>query len=116
MVRLFLGNLSYQATETAIAAALQGLGLALAGPVSLPKDRESGSHRGFGFVEVEGEAAAAIALADGVPICGRPIRVASATSRAPGPRRQRPEPTLAEEREKDVRETWREDRHRMGRR
>lgn len=48
-VRLFVGNLPYDATETALAEFLSAVGKPLS--VRLLTDRETGRPRGFGFVE-----------------------------------------------------------------
>jgi RNA recognition motif-containing protein len=86
-VRLFVGNLSYEATEAELR---QHFGTV--GPVSycyLPTDRETGRPRGFAFVEFADDALAheAINRLNNQPFRGRPLAVKEAQpreSRGPG--------------------------------
>ncbi|MFN8658882.1 MAG: RNA-binding protein [Candidatus Obscuribacterales bacterium] len=77
--KLFVGNLSYNVTEDE----LQQLFSQHGGVVSavLPKDRDTGRLRGFGFVEMETQAAAeaAIKSLDGRDFSGRPLKVNMST-------------------------------------
>lgn len=58
-IRLFVGNLSYQATEAEVREHFSGIGPVVF--LHLPADRESGRPRGIAFVEftdaVQAEAA-----------------------------------------------------------
>lgn len=83
-VRLFVGNLSYDASEAELRQHF-----ATIGPVSycyLPTDRETGRPRGFAFVEFTDDALAqqAIARLNNQPFRGRPLAVKEAQPRAPG--------------------------------
>jgi RNA recognition motif-containing protein len=80
--RLFIGNLSYTATERDLRDAFVGLGYTPR-TVTIVTDRETGQPRGFGFIELESpeKAKEAIAVADGTLISGRPIRVNEAHER-----------------------------------
>lgn len=86
-VRLFVGNLPYDASEDEIREHF-----AAAGNVSnifVPMDRETGKKRGFAFVEFAGNAEAqeAIRLFNNQPFKGRPLAVNEARakdSRPPG--------------------------------
>ena len=86
-VRLFVGNLSYDATEAELR---QHFGTV--GPVTycyLPTDRETGRMRGFAFVEFGDDAHAheAISRLNNQPFRGRPLAVKEAQpreSRPPG--------------------------------
>jgi cold-inducible RNA-binding protein len=86
-VRLFVGNLAYDATEAELR---QHFGTV--GPVSycyLPTDRETGRPRGFAFVEFSDDALAveAINRLNNQPFRGRPLAVKEAQpreSRGPG--------------------------------
>lgn len=80
--RLFIGNLSYNATEADLRAAFADCGYPPKS-VTLVTDRETGQMRGFGFVELESEQRAkeAISVLDGTMIGGRPIRVNEAHER-----------------------------------
>lgn len=80
-VRLFVGNLSYQATETELRELFSAVGpLAY---VHLPTDRESGKPRGFAFVEFQdpAQAAEAIQRFNNQPFQGRPLAVNEARAR-----------------------------------
>lgn len=80
--RLFIGNLSYTATERDLRDAFTGLGYPPKS-VTIVTDRETGQARGFGFIELESpeKAKEAISVADGTLISGRPIRVNEAHER-----------------------------------
>jgi RNA recognition motif-containing protein len=84
-VRLFVGNLSYQATEAELRAHFSTVGPLLS--VHLPMDRESGKPRGFAFVECHDPAQAeeAIRRFDHQPFQGRPLAVSHARAREHGP-------------------------------
>lgn len=80
-VRLFVGNLPYQATEQDVRAYFS----AVAPPirVAIPLDRETGRPRGFAFVEFEHPAQAqeAIQRFNGQPFMGRTLAVNEARAR-----------------------------------
>ena len=86
-VRLFVGNLSYEATEAELREHFGTVG-----PVTycyLPTDRETGRMRGFAFVEYADDAHAhqAIDRLNNQPFRGRPLAVKEAQpreSRPPG--------------------------------
>ena len=82
---LFVGNLSFTATEDDIRGAFAECGEILS--VRLPTDRESGQAKGFGYVQFSSidEAKAAIAW-NGSDLAGRPCRLDFA-----GQRPERPE-------------------------
>ena len=87
-VRLFVGNLPYDATEEDIRAHFSTAGNVL--NVFVPLDRETGRKRGFAFVEYSDAAAAqeAIRLLNNQPFKGRPLAVNEARakeSRPPSP-------------------------------
>jgi|YelNatPaOPRAMG01_1025707.scaffolds.fasta_scaffold21803_4 RNA recognition motif-containing protein len=93
-VRLFVGNLSYDATEEELKALF-----AAAGPVAhvhLPKDRETGRPRGFAFVEFleKSQAEEAIRRFNNQDFKGRPMVVNEARAREAGtaPRPYTPRP------------------------
>jgi RNA recognition motif-containing protein len=82
--RLYVGNLSYNATE----ADLRDL-FAESGNVTDVKvvlDRETGRPRGFAFVEMasDSEASAAMQSLNGRDVMGRPINVKEAQERSGG--------------------------------
>ena len=75
MKNLFVGNLSFQTTESDLRALFEAFGQV--GRVHMATDRETGRARGFGFVEmaVDDEAKRAIAALDGKEVNGRNIKV-----------------------------------------
>lgn len=84
-VRLFVGNLSYEATEAELRQHFGTIG-----PVSycyLPTDRETGRPRGFAFVEFGDDALAqeAISRLNNQPFRGRPLAVKEAQPRESRP-------------------------------
>ncbi len=82
MKKLFVGNLSYSATEDEIRELFAQYGEVLS--VKLITDRETGRPRGFGFVEMEdAEADAAVTGLNGTDVGGRSLRVDEARERPP---------------------------------
>ena len=82
MKSLFVGNLSFQATESALRELFQPFGQVTR--VHMAMDRETGRARGFAFVEMsnDDEAAKAIAALDGKDFEGRNVKVNEARPRA----------------------------------
>lgn len=77
--RLFVGNLSFDTTESDLASAFAQWGGSSA---AIPTDRDSGRGKGFGFVEVEGDQMdAAISAMNGKEMGGRPLTVNEARPR-----------------------------------
>ena len=76
--KLFIGGLSYQATEEDIAAVFENVGEVIS--VKVITDRETGRSKGFAFVELASEEAGkkAIDTLNGVEIKGRAISVSEA--------------------------------------
>jgi RNA recognition motif-containing protein len=85
-VRLFVGNLPYDATEEEIRQHFSTVGNL--SYVSIPLDRETGKKRGFAFVEFadEQQAQAAIRQFNNQPFKGRPLAVNEARAKEAGPR------------------------------
>src|SRR5437588_9439065 len=85
-VRLFVGNLPYDATEDEILQHFSSVGNL--SYVSIPLDRETGKKRGFAFVEFADpqQAQAAIRQFNNQPFKGRPLAVNEARAREAGPR------------------------------
>jgi len=83
-VTIYVGNLSFQATEDDLREVFAEYGTV--SRVSLPTDRETGKKRGFAFVEMEAEDQEdkAIADLDGAEWLGREIRVNKAKPREAG--------------------------------
>ena len=78
--RIYVGNLPFSATEGEVAELFGQYGDVVS--CSLPKDRETGRPRGFGFVEMEDEdAKKAISALDGKDMGGRALRVNEAQPR-----------------------------------
>ncbi|MDH4064531.1 MAG: hypothetical protein OEW19_09025 [Acidobacteriota bacterium] len=90
-VRLFVGNLPYQATEDDLRTHFAQVGAPT--QIVRPLDRETGRARGFAFVEYAERAAAeeAIKRFDGQLFMGRPLAVSEARAREDrGPSGPRP--------------------------
>jgi cold-inducible RNA-binding protein len=75
MKNLFVGNMSFQTTESDLRALFEPFGQITR--VHLATDRETGRARGFAFVEManDEEAAKAIAALDGKEVGGRNLKV-----------------------------------------
>ena len=75
MKNIFVGNLSFSATEDSIRAAFEQYGTV--DRVSVVKDRDSGQPRGFGFVEMSDDAEGnrAISELNGRELGGRALNV-----------------------------------------
>src|SRR4030095_10961042 len=84
-VRLFVGNLPYDANEEDIRAHFATAGNVL--NVFVPLDRETGRKRGFAFVEFNDatEAQEAIRLFNNQPFRGRPLAVNEARAKESRP-------------------------------
>jgi len=80
-VTIYVGNLSFQATEEDIKEIFSEYGEVVR--VSLPTDRETGRKRGFAFVEMKEDAQEdqAISDLDGAEWLGRELRVNKAKPR-----------------------------------
>jgi len=81
MTNLFVGNLSYQTTDSDLEAAFSAYGAVE--KASIVRDRDTGQSRGFGFVEMTNanEATAAINALNGREINGRAMNVNEARPR-----------------------------------
>jgi RNA recognition motif-containing protein len=81
--RLYVGNLSYNVTETELREAFAEGGKNVV-EVKIVLDRDTGRPRGFAFVEMgsDQEAAQVIESLNGREIQGRPINVSEARERA----------------------------------
>jgi len=80
-MNIYVGNLSYKATEDDLKAAFSRFGEVTS--ASIIRDKASGQSKGFGFVEmtVKAEGEKAIKELDGVPLKGRKIKVNKARPR-----------------------------------
>jgi RNA recognition motif-containing protein len=81
--RLYVGNLSYSTTETALSDLFGAIGNVVS--VNIITDRMTGRSKGFGFVEMAEESTAkeAINQLSGKAVDGRNIRVEEARPRRP---------------------------------
>lgn len=81
--KLYVGNLSYQLDDQALAEAFAQFGTVES--ARIVTDRESGRSKGFGFVEfaTDDEAATAIEKMNGVELSGRALNVSEAKPMAP---------------------------------
>ena len=75
MKNIFVGNLSFGATEDAVRSMFEAYGTV--DRVSVVTDRETGRARGFGFVEMSGddEGERAIAALNGRELDGRALNI-----------------------------------------
>jgi len=82
MKNIFVGNLSFGATEDSVRALFETHGAV--GRVNIVTDRDSGQPRGFGFVEMsnDGEGEKAIAALNGTDLDGRALNVNEARPKA----------------------------------
>ena len=84
MKNLFVGNMSFQTTESDLRALFEPFGIITR--VHAAMDRETGRARGFAFVEManDDEAAKAIAALDGKEVGGRNLKVNEARPKTEG--------------------------------
>jgi RNA recognition motif-containing protein len=83
MTRLYVGNLPFSADEEAVRVLFAAFGTVQA--VSLVNDRQTGTPRGFGYVEMStDDAARAMHGLDGRDFGGRPMKVNEAQERDRG--------------------------------
>ena len=80
--KIYVGNLPFSSTEEEIRTMFAAFGDVTS--VSLITDRETGSPRGFGFVEMEEGADKAIQALDNTELGGRNLRVNEAKPRESG--------------------------------
>jgi RNA recognition motif-containing protein len=82
--KLYVGNLSYDVTDDALAKLFEGHGAVRSAQVIM--DRDTGRSKGFGFVEMESDdaARAAIAALNGQEISGRKLTVNEARPKTEG--------------------------------
>jgi cold-inducible RNA-binding protein len=82
MKSIFVGNLSFNASEGALRAMFEEYGTV--GRVNIATDRDTGQQRGFGFVEmnVDAEAERAIEVLSGKELNGRALTVNEARPKA----------------------------------
>ena len=75
MKNIYVGNLSFGASEESIRALFEAHGTV--GRVNIVTDRDTGQPRGFGFVEManDGEGEKAIAAVNGMDFEGRTLTV-----------------------------------------
>lgn len=87
-MNLYVGNLSYNTTETDLREAFSAHGEV--DSVRIITDRDTGRSKGFGFVEMsdEGAARAAIDAVNGIELHERTIKVNEARPREERPQRR----------------------------
>lgn len=81
MTNIYVGNLSFKATDDEIRSAFEEYGKVTS--VNIIMDRETGRSRGFAFVEMSEGAEEAIQNLNGKEIAGRGVTVNEARPRAP---------------------------------
>ena len=79
MKNLFVGNMSFQTTESDLRALFEPFGQITR--IHIVTDRETGQPRGFAFVEIadDAEATKAISALNGKEVAGRALKVNEAT-------------------------------------
>jgi len=84
MKNVFVGNMSFQTTESDLRSMFEPFGEITR--VSVVTDRDTGRARGFGFVEMtnDDEAAKAIAALNGKEIDGRALNINEARPKTAG--------------------------------
>ena len=87
-MNIYIGNLSYQATEDELKAAFSRFGEVVS--ASIIQDKFTGKSKGFGFIEMKSRADGekAIKELDGTPLKGREIKVNEARPREARPARK----------------------------
>ncbi|HZF24938.1 MAG TPA: RNA-binding protein [Steroidobacteraceae bacterium] len=89
MTKIYVGNLPFTATETAVRTLFSQHGTVES--VTLISDRDTGRPRGFGFVEMpNADAARAIQNLNGFQMEGRALKVNEAQEKSRGPGGGRP--------------------------
>ncbi len=85
-MNIYVGNLSYDATEDDLRKAFEAFGLVESAKVI--KDMYSGRSRGFGFIEMPSapEGQSAITALNGTALKGRTLKVSEARPRSGGGR------------------------------
>jgi cold-inducible RNA-binding protein len=85
-LNIYVGNLSFSATESDLREAFQGFGTVE--KAAIITDKVTGQSRGFGFVEMPNrdEAEKAIAALNGRDLKGRALKVNEAQARTDRPR------------------------------
>jgi len=86
-MNIYVGNLSYEATEEDLKQAFEEFGQV--SKVTIIKDKETGNARGFGFVEMptDSEGTAAIENLNGRELKGRQLKISEAKPRENRPQR-----------------------------
>lgn len=81
MKNLFVGNMSFQTTESDLRTLFEPYGQITR--IHVVQDRETGQPRGFAFVELadDSEAAKAMSALNGKEVAGRALKVNEATAR-----------------------------------
>lgn len=87
-MNIYVGNLSYQATEDDLREAFEAHGEVKS--VNVIMDKMTGQSRGFAFVEMATKEAgeAAISALNGFELRGRPLKINEARPREERPRRE----------------------------
>ena len=82
-VNIYVGNLSYTATDEDLRSAFEGFGQIASARVIM--DKETGRSKGFGFVEMSDDTSADVAIekAHGYEMGGRALNVSEARPQAP---------------------------------
>ena len=85
--RLYVGNISFKATEEDIRSLFAGIGEVES--IDLVTDTRTGKPKGFAFVAMasDGEAQKAIEALNGTLLLGRPLSVSEANTQQPRERR-----------------------------
>lgn len=87
--KIYVGNLSYQTSEADLETAFATFGTVVS--ASIVRDQQTGTSRGFGFVEMDSDEAASAAIdgLNGTELDGRNLTVNEARPRSDRPRGRR---------------------------
>jgi RNA recognition motif-containing protein len=90
MTRVFVGNLSFEVTQSDLREAFAAYGPVTSADIVM--DRSNGRSKGFGFIDMEWQAHAVAAIQglDGTDLKGRSINVSRARPRSDGGSRGNP--------------------------
>lgn len=91
LTRLFIGNIARNVTDFDLVTALRTIGIE-AQHARIATEKESGTPRGFGFIEIESDVEAALKSINGFVVGNRPLRAERAVRQPDEDRSRSPRP------------------------